>query len=64
MSEDNQQAWFDEVQKLALTFVQNDNELGELMLDRSPLYWDRCFDDGLTPQQALDRLIKHLQGAC
>jgi hypothetical protein len=32
------------------------------MLDCSQRYWEHCFDDGLTPQQALDQLIEHLQG--
>jgi hypothetical protein len=62
MTIDAQQEWFDEAQKIANDFVQNDTDLGLLMLDCSQSYWDRCFDDGLTPQQALDKLIKRLQG--
>lgn len=57
-----EQAWFDEAQKIACEFVQNDETLGMLMLDGSSHYWDQCFDDGLTPQQALDKLIGRLSG--
>jgi hypothetical protein len=56
------QAWIDEVQKIVCKFVQNDEDLGMLMLDGSPRYWDQCFEDGLTPQQALDRYISRLSG--
>lgn len=56
------QEWFDETQKITRAFVQDDQELGELMLDRCERYWDRSFEDGLSPQQALDRLISVLQG--
>jgi hypothetical protein len=55
-----EQAWINEVQKIVGEFVQNDHDLGELMLDHSQPYWDACFYDGLTPQQALDEfLAKH-----
>ena len=57
-----EQAWFDEAQKIACEFIQDDETLGMLMLDRAQHYWEQCFDDGLTPQQALDRLIALLSG--
>lgn len=53
-----EQAWLDEVQKIVCTFVQNDVELGELMLDHSERYWNDCLEKGLTPQEALDRFPK------
>lgn len=55
------QEWVDEVQRIVSEFVQNDHDLGELMLDRSEYYWEQCFEDGLTPQQALDRCIRSLE---
>jgi len=58
-----EQEWFDEAQKIACAFVQNDEELGMLMLDRANHYWEQSYFDGLSPQQALDKLINHLQGA-
>jgi hypothetical protein len=56
------QAWFDEAQKITCAFVQDDEKLGMLMLDGSPRYWDQSFEEGLTPQQALDRLVDRLSG--
>ena len=58
---DKHQVWIDEVQEIVCNFVQNDDDLGELMLDHSEQYWDECFDEGLTPQQALDGFVKILQ---
>jgi hypothetical protein len=57
----NEQAWFDETQRIVCEFVQNDNELGELMLDHSPHYWEECFDKGFTPQAALNGFFKILE---
>jgi hypothetical protein len=57
----DQQSWVDEVQQIVSTFVQNDHELGELMLDHSERYWDQCFTEGLSPQQAADRFITTLK---
>jgi hypothetical protein len=56
------QQWINEVQKITCEFVQNDEHLGMLMLDGSHRYWDQCFENGLTPQQALDKFIKQLSG--
>jgi hypothetical protein len=58
----DRQAWIDEVQKIVCEFSQNDQDLGELMLDHSARYWDECFEDGLTPQQSLDKLVRRLSG--
>lgn len=55
----SQQNWYDEINKIAHAFVQNDQELGELLLDHCN--WDSQFDRGLTPQQALDEWIKTLE---
>jgi hypothetical protein len=55
-----EQAWFDEAQKIACDFVQNDQDLGELMLDHCAWYWEECFEEGLTPQQALNDFIDRL----
>jgi hypothetical protein len=57
-----EQAWFDEAQKITCEFVQSDEALGMRMLDCSNDYWEQSFFDGLTPQQALDRLISYLSG--
>jgi hypothetical protein len=54
------QAWIDEVQKITCEFVQNDQALGEFMLDHSEWYWEECFEEGMTPQQALDDFILKL----
>lgn len=59
---DPYQVWIDEVQKITCAFVQNDSDLGMRMLDDAQRYWDHCFEAGLTPQQALDKLIRLLQG--
>lgn len=56
------QAWFDEAQKITCEFVQDDETLGVTMLDAANRYWEQSFFDGLTPREALDRLIKHLSG--
>jgi hypothetical protein len=58
---DPYQAWVDEVQEIVCEFVQNDAELGELMLDHCQGYWDKCFYDGLTPRQALNGFIDDLK---
>jgi hypothetical protein len=52
--------WSDQIQILVSHFVQNDNELGEMLLDHMPNYWEACFDKGLTPQQAVDDCINNL----
>lgn len=57
---DRHQQWIDEVQKIVKEFVQNDNELGELMLDRSERFWDECFREGLSPKHSLNRFIARL----
>jgi uncharacterized UBP type Zn finger protein len=60
---DEHQEWINEVQQIVCDFVANDDDddLGELMLDHSERYWDDSFGEGLTPQQALDRFISHMQ---
>jgi hypothetical protein len=55
---DPHQTFFDDVQKIVSVFVQNDEDLGELLLDYSQDYWDDCYDKGLTVQQGLDRFLK------
>jgi hypothetical protein len=60
-TKDSEQVWIDEVQLIVSEFVQNDNDLGKLMLDHSSHYWADCFAKGLTPRQALDGYIKRLQ---
>jgi len=57
-----EQEWFDEAQKITCEFVQNDETIGMMMLDCSTHYWEQSFDDGLTPRQALDKLISLLSG--
>jgi hypothetical protein len=57
----DRQLWMDEVQKITKDFVGRDHDLGLLMLDMANNYWDKCFDDGLTPQEGLAALIKHCE---
>lgn len=57
------QAWLDKMQEIACDFVQDDDELGELMLDHCEWYWEECFEEGLTPQQALEEFIHKLSTA-
>jgi hypothetical protein len=57
-----EEEWINEANRIALEFVQDDDDLGLMMLDQADSYWFESYDEGLTPQQALDRLIKILKG--
>jgi hypothetical protein len=55
-----EEQWYDEIHKITREFVQGDDDLGMLLLDGSPCHWDRSYEEGLTPQQALDELVGSL----
>ena len=40
--------------------MQDDDDLGYFMLEHSDHFWEQCFDEGLSPRQALDLLIKQI----
>jgi hypothetical protein len=59
---DQYNAWMDEAVAIADAFVQDDCTLGELMMEEWGPFWDHCYYDGFTPQQAMEILIKLLSG--
>lgn len=48
--------WANETQELVLDFVGDDDKLAMQMLDCATRFWERAFDDGLTPQEAFEKL--------
>lgn len=55
------ETWENEVQRIVCDFVQDDEELGTLLLEHSEPYWMRCCAKGWTPQRALDFVVGELQ---
>jgi hypothetical protein len=55
--------WFTTARELTCEFIQNDAELGQIMLEYCDHYWQQYYENGLSPQDALTALIYCMQNA-
>jgi len=59
MAEDNKRsAWCAKIEELIHDITDDHDDLA--VLDHNQ-YWDRCYDDGLTPQQACDPIKQQIE---
>jgi hypothetical protein len=58
LEDEKMQKWYDDIQEIVSCLDGYDEGLGEFLLDHCT--WDNLFDDGLTPQQAVDAWMHEL----